>query len=95
VAGGDLGEGARLAAASGAWIEHLQRVSVTVSVAADTRQLASNSAGQSSGRDFGHGQNLTERSRMKKQNEEIRSPKSTRLRACWAVHAPSGPGSHP
>jgi len=35
--------------------------------------------------------NLASRSRMTKRNEEIRSPRSMgRLRACWAVHPPSG-----
>jgi len=35
--------------------------------------------------------NVASRSQMTKRNEEIRPPRSkTRLRACWAVHAPSG-----
>jgi hypothetical protein len=35
--------------------------------------------------------NLASRSRMRKRHEAIRPPGSMmRLRACWAVHAPSG-----
>ena len=35
--------------------------------------------------------NLASRSRIRKRKEPVRFPKSiTRLRACWAIHAPSG-----